>query len=95
MNPKFGDRVKDLRPRDYGEGVIEGYFNDGHSEYWSIRWDDSGLYNEELIPTEFEVIETRYCQCGHNDDAHFDGNLKYQACLHEWCICPKYETRKS
>lgn len=94
MKPKFGDRVKDLRPRDYGEGVIVGFVNDGE-EFWVVRWDDSGLDNEWLYPQEIKVIETKYCQCGHDEGAHFDGNMNWQACLHEWCKCEKYKTRTS
>lgn len=97
-SPKFGDRVKDLRKRDYGEGVIVGFVSDG-ADYYVIRWDDSGLDNEWLVINEagirqFEIIETKYCQCGHEDGAHFDGMMEYQACLYEWCKCMKYKTRE-
>lgn len=51
----IGKRVKDVRPRDYGEGAIVGYENDGQ-EFWYIRWDDSGLDNEWLDRFDFELI---------------------------------------
>ena len=90
---KFEDykrRVKDLRPRHYGEGAIVGYVNDGE-EYWIVRWDNPGLGSEWLESKEFEFVPT--CQCGHPVGAHFDGLMEWQACLYEGCECMKWVSR--
>lgn len=85
---KFEDhrkRVKDLRKRDYGQGEIVGYVNDGE-EYWIIRWDDSGLDNEWLEAKEFKFIDSSIVQfheckdcprCGHPDCRHVNGLCNY------------------
>lgn len=75
---KFEDykkRVKDLRPRDYGEGEIVGYVKDG-DEYWVIRWDDSGLDNEWLERREFEFLKKECYFCHHSKGYHYDPELE-------------------
>lgn len=79
---KFEDykkRVKDLRKRDYGEGEIVGYINDGE-EFWIIRWDDSGLDNEWLFANEFEFLKSKKeCYfCHHGKGYHYDESIKYE-----------------
>jgi hypothetical protein len=35
------------------------------------------------------------CECGHTVGAHFDGNMNYQACLHEGCECVEYHSARA
>lgn len=69
-----GNRIKDLRKCDYGEGVIVGHVKDGE-EFWVIRWDDSGLDNEWLYETEFERIQELCFWCHHGKGYHYDASI--------------------
>lgn len=101
----FGKRVKDLRKRNYGEGVIVGYINELPEQlddpaFWIIRWDDSGLDNEWLEESEFELIEVaeelrrdvnhavcRDCpRCGHAECVHETGPCRDR----NGCDCPAF-----
>ena len=57
---KPGMEVRDLRKRDYGDGVIEPSdhlpANVYHPILWNVRWDDPGLDNEFMPASQLGII---------------------------------------